>query len=165
MANTVRLVCPHCGQVAEYPVLTRDRQAETFCPGCGFTAPYDTFVPEKDSFPLGYVVYDSAIPSEDAGRPFRLSEGDNLIGRAPSAGPAMADIAVRTRDNGLSRCHFCIKAERSGASFRYLFRLAGGRNVTLVSGRPVLDGDLIELHDGDRISSSASVFTFHSDNN
>lgn len=159
MAKLLQLVCPRCSEAAEYPELLRKTDALLFCPHCAGEFPYDQFAPAGSTkvLPAGHISYSSSIPSEDNGRTFPLKHGDNTVGRMPADGAAKATISVSTTDFGLSRCHLTIRVSPEGT---FCF-LSGAKNATYCGDKLLSDGESVPLHDGDRITCSASVFVFH----
>jgi DNA-binding winged helix-turn-helix (wHTH) protein len=81
------------------------------------------------------------------GRQIALSEGGNVLGRAPDA-EIWIDVA------GVSRRHACIRVEGHQALVEDL----GSKNGTFLNGQPV--SEPVPLVDGDQIRLGSVVITF-----
>jgi pSer/pThr/pTyr-binding forkhead associated (FHA) protein len=98
--------------------------------------------------------WDLAFPAYTAERRIALTGKQMRIGRRSAARGTEPeiDLAVPPADPGISRLHALLIAAADGT---WAVLDPGSANGTLLNGREIAPGDLIPLHDGDRINLGA----------
>jgi pSer/pThr/pTyr-binding forkhead associated (FHA) protein len=101
------------------------------------------------------------FPAHTNERPFTLAGKQMRIGRRSvtrDLEPEI-DLAEPPTDPGISRLHAVLIAAPDGT---WAVLDPGSANGTLLNGREIATGDLVTLHDGDRINLGAwTVITVH----
>jgi hypothetical protein len=101
------------------------------------------------------------FPAHTSERRIRLAGQQMRIGRR-SAGRELVpeiDLAVRPIDPGISRLHAVLSLAPDGT---WSILDPGSANGTFVNGRELATGEIVTLHEGDRINLGAwTVITVH----
>ena len=102
-----------------------------------------------------------AFPAFDSRRQFPLDGRQMRIGRRSAARglEPEIDLAVPPADPGISRLHAVLIPGPDGS---WSLLDPGSANGTLLNGREIAVGELVPLHDGDRINLGVwTVITVH----
>ena len=102
-----------------------------------------------------------AFPARPIDRRFRLTGNKMHIGRRSPARDLVPeiDLASPPVDPGISRLHAVLIAAPDGT---WAVADRGSANGTLLNGREITAGELVTLHDGDRINLGAwTAITVH----
>lgn len=106
--------------------------------------------PKQQSSSVSLVYKDVNYPLED---------GQNIIGRKGSS--SMATIQIASEDRTMSRQHCCIQVSTlPDGSKKAVLSNYQNKNMTIVDGQEVENGDEIRLTDGNRITMGQTTITF-----
>lgn len=181
--TAIKIKCPNCGKVLIVQDDPSNASKNVVCPACREKNPFSSFkkvipAPVEDKTELaGSGNEDKTVLKhclktmsmgflldENSRRKYPLEEGFNLIGRQPKQSVALASVAIVTDDAGLSRKHLKIEVSKGmDGTVRHWASNAENKNPTSINGKRLEAGDKVVLHDGDTISSSLTVLSFHLD--
>lgn len=162
--------CPRCGKVYPFPSFipyvgrkvspnmpgsaSSDETSYASGAGCDTDA---TRVVSTGTEALGGLL----LAGESTPRPLRL--GKNVIGRDASTSTADIRIPDSLGKRTMSRTHLLVNVVRMGDTVKHqisLFPDGRKKNRTLVNQTELRVGDVVILHDGDRITVDYQTLTF-----
>ena len=185
--NSIKIQCPDCGAVLTVEDNPANSGKNVKCPVCGKRHPFSSFRPWMNPSAAVPAGSETVLPGdsgsaitrlsgdvrnthagylfhEETCQIYRLSEGQNLIGRKTRQTPQGASVPIATTDMGFSRKHLYIDAVRlPDGTIRHYAYNASNKNETTVNERVLFDEDKMVLHHGDRIMSSSTVLEFRTD--
>lgn len=181
MNNTIKIKCPTCGKILSVWDDPSNVGKSVRCPACKEKHRFTEFklvrpLIDEDKTCIGLSIQDgdhTELPSlsksaigflqnETDNQKYRLVEGLNLIGRKTYQQESLATIPIVTEDRGFSRKHLYIEVVKgTDGIFRHYAYNAANKNETRVNGSPLVEGDKVILHSGDKIESSKTTLIFN----
>ena len=175
--QTKRIQCPQCGVVLDVKNSKNEIVKQITCPSCN--SPLQVSF-EKQQEPLVAHTYlapkknpttggetQLATPKQQSSSAslvykdvnYPLEDGQNIIGRKGSS--SMATIQIASEDRTMSRQHCCIQVSSlPDGSKKAVLSNYQNKNMTIVDGQEMEDGDEIRLTDGNRITMGQTTITF-----
>lgn len=181
MDNTIKIKCPTCGAILSVMDDPSNEGKSVRCPACKEKHRFVEFklvkpLLDEDKTCIGPSIQDGdhtqlpglsestigSLLNEIDNQNYLLKEGLNLIGRKTYQQEPAATVPIDTEDRGFSRKHLYIEVVKGADGiFRHYAYNAANKNETRVNGSPLVEGDKVILHSGDRIESSKTTLIFN----
>lgn len=186
--QTKRIICPKCNAVLDVNNTRNEEEKQITCPSCKailkvrfhaeqkpieaktFPSPQQK-QPDKGETQLagcnyGETQLSSELPRTQrtaelmfGGISYQLDEGHNVVGRKGTT--SHATVQIETADRYMSRQHSIITVTtQSDGTIKVVLSNYQNKNMTLVDGQEIRNGDTIRLTDGNCITMGHTTLTF-----
>lgn len=174
--QTKRIKCPKCGVVLDVKNSKNETIKQITCPSCSSALqvkfelqeePIEahTYYAPKASKNNGATVLATASNTHNSaflvynGIEFPLESGENIIGRKGNTSNATVQIPTDDRFMSRQHCHVYVTSISDG-TLKVTLRDYQNKNMTLINGMTISQGDEIRLSNDDKITMGNTTVIF-----